>query len=106
MLLDIKRETVYFLVVICSFRSKETESVFRREFSRRFQAIARVAKRKLDHLQAATSLADLAAVPGNHLEALVGDRIGQHSIRINDQWRICFVWKDGDACEVEIVDYH
>ncbi len=92
--------------MIRSFRSKDTASVFRREFSQRFQAIARVAKRKLDHLHAATSLADLAAVPGNHLEALVGERIGQHSIRINDRWRICFVWKDGDAYQVEIVDYH
>jgi len=80
--------------------------VFRREFSRRFQAVARGAKRKLDHLHAATSLADLAAVPGNRLEALAGERAGQHSIRINDQWRICFTWKDGDAYWVEIVDYH
>lgn len=92
--------------MIRSFRAKDTESVFGLEFSQRFQAIARVAKRKLDHLHAATLLADLAAVPGNHLEALGGDRIGQHSIRINDQWRICFVWKDGDAYQVEIVDYH
>lgn len=80
--------------------------MFRREFSRRFQAVARGAKRKLDHLHAATSLADLAAVPGNRLEALAGERAGQHSIRINDQWRICFTWKDGDAYWVEIADYH
>ena len=80
--------------------------MFRREFSRRFQAVGRGAKRKLDHLHAATSLADLAAVPGNRLEALTGERTGQHSIRINDQWRICFTWKDGDAYWVEIVDYH
>jgi len=80
--------------------------VFRREFSRRFQAVARGAKRKLDHLHAATSLADLAAVPGNRLEALAGERAGQHSIRINDQWRICFRWKEGDAHDVEICDYH
>lgn len=106
MLLYIKCETVYLLWVICSFRSKDTEWVFRREFSRRFQAIAGVAKRKLDHLHAATSLADLAAVPGNRLEALAGDRSGQHSIRINHQWRICFVWKDRDAYQVEIADYH
>ena len=58
----------------------------------------------MDHLHAADSLADLAAVPGNHLEALAGDRAGQHSIRINDQWRICFEWKDGEAFSVEIVD--
>ena len=92
--------------MISSFRSNETEKVFRREFSRRFDAIARVAKRKLDHLHAANSLADLAAVPGNRLEALVGDRAGQYSIRVNDQWRICFEWKDNEACVVEIVDYH
>jgi proteic killer suppression protein len=92
--------------VIRSFRSKETAAVFAREFSRKFHAIARVAKRKLDHLHAATSLADLAAVPGNSLETLKRDRAGQHSIRISGQWRICFLWKDGDAYEVEIVDYH
>ena len=80
--------------------------MFGREFSREFQTIARVAKRKLDHLHAATSLADLAAVPGNSLEMLKRDRAGQHSIRINGQWRICFLWKDGDAYTVEIVDYH
>ena len=80
--------------------------MFDREFSREFQAIARVAKRKLDHLHAATSLADLAAVPGNNLEMLKKERAGQHSIRVNGQWRICFLWKDGDAYAVEIVDYH
>ncbi|MCC6590301.1 MAG: type II toxin-antitoxin system RelE/ParE family toxin [Bryobacterales bacterium] len=68
--------------------------------------MAPVAKRKLDHINAATSLADLAAIPGNRLEALGGDRKGQYSIRINDQWRICFVWIDNDATTVEIVDYH
>jgi proteic killer suppression protein len=93
-------------VVIRSFASRETERIFRREPGRRFEAIARVAKRKLDHLHAAASLADLAAVPGNRLEALRGDRDGQYSIRINEQWRICFAWKDGEAFAVEIVDYH
>ena len=92
--------------MIRSFRSKETAAVFSREFSRKFHAIAQVAKRKLDHLHAATSLADLGAVPGNNLEMLKRDRAGQHSIRINGQWRICFLWKDGDAYAVEIVDYH
>jgi toxin HigB-1 len=92
--------------VIGSFGSRETEKIFRREYSRRFDAMARVAKRKLDHLHAAASLADLAAVPGNRLEALRGDREGQYSIRINEQWRICFEWKDGEAFAVEIVDYH
>ena len=92
--------------MIGSFGSKETERVFRREFSRRFDAIARVAKRKLDQLNAAAAVADLAAVPGNRLEALAGDRAGQYSIRVNDQWRVCFEWKNGKAFAVEIVDYH
>jgi proteic killer suppression protein len=65
-----------------------------------------VAKRKLDHLNAASALSDLAAIPGNHLELLVGNRRGQYSIRINDRWRICFEWIDGNAENVEIVDYH
>ena len=92
--------------MIRSFRDKETEKVFRREFSRRFQRIAMVAKRKLDQVNAATALNDLAVIPGNRLEALAGDREGKHSIRINDQWRICFRWAGADAFEVEIVDYH
>ncbi len=71
-----------------------------------FKAVERIALRKLRQLDAATDLGDLASPPGNHLEALKGDRRGQHSIRINDQWRICFVWRDGDAFDVEIVDYH
>lgn len=92
--------------MIRSFRCRETESIFRREFGRRFQSVARTAKRKLDQLDSATSLRDLAALPGNRLEGLSGDRAGQHSIRVNDQWRICFRWKDGEAYDVEIVDYH
>jgi toxin HigB-1 len=92
--------------VIRSFRDKETEKVFRREFSRRFQRCAMVAKRKLDQINAAAALNDLAAIPGNRLEALAGDREGKHSIRINDQWRICFRWAGADAFDVEIVDYH
>ena len=91
--------------MIRSFRDKEIEKVFRREFSRKFQGVAVVAKRKLDHIQAA-AVSDLRVIPGNRLEALAGDRAGQHSIRVNDQWRICFRWVEGDAIEVEIVDYH
>ena len=72
----------------------------------RFQSFARVAYRKIKYLMAAGALEDLRVPPGNHLEALSGDRNGQHSIRINDQWRICFVWNDGGAEAVEIVDYH
>ena len=92
--------------MIRSFRDKETERVFRREFSRKHQSIARVAKRKLDQLHAVAALGDLGAIPGNRLEALAGNRRGQHGIRINDQWRICFRWVDSDASDVEIVDYH
>ncbi len=89
-----------------SFRSKETEQLHARRRVRRFRDIERVAERKLRQLDVATELRDLASPPGNHLEVLKGDREGQHSIRINAQWRICFVWRDGDAYDVEIVDYH
>ncbi len=92
--------------MIKSFRSSETERLAKRQRVRRFRAFERVALRKLRQLDAAVELRDLSAPPGNHLEALHGDRQGQHSIRINDQWRICFVWRDGDAYDAEIVDYH
>ncbi len=92
--------------VLRSFRDHDAQAVFRREFSRRLQGVALTAKRKLDHLNAAISLADLRAVPGNRLEALGGDRAGQYSIRVDDQWRICFRWIDADAYDIEIVDYH
>ena len=72
----------------------------------RFRAIEQIARRKLLYLHRARSLQDLRVPPGNRLEALKGDRKGQHSIRINDRWRICFVWTEGDAFDVEIVDYH
>jgi proteic killer suppression protein len=73
---------------------------------KQFEAFERQAQRKLAALHAATSLNDLRAIPGNRLEKLKGDRQRQHSIRINDQWRVCFVWKDGNAHDVEIADYH
>lgn len=92
--------------MIRSFGDKETEKVFRREFSRKFQSIAGVAKRKLDQVHAAVVISDLRAIPGNRLEALAGDREGAYSIRVNDQWRICFRWIEPDAVQVEIVDYH
>lgn len=93
--------------MIRSFRSAETDQLFHRERPRKLPAdIHKVALRKLYYLEAATSLDDLRIPPGNRLEALKGDRAGQHSIRINDQWRLCFVWKDGGAEDVEIVDYH
>jgi len=92
--------------VIRSFRSKETEALFRRERSRKFANIENVARRKLRMLDNAEQLEDVAAVPGNRFQPLTGDRKGQYSIRINDQWRICFRWREGAAEDVEIVDYH
>jgi len=92
--------------MIRSFRGRETERLARDEPVRRFRAIERVARRKLEVLAAAANLDDLRRPPGNRLEALRGDRAGQHSIRINDQWRICFRWSGADAFDVEIVDYH
>lgn len=93
--------------MIKSFRDKETEKVFSRQFSRRFPTnLHGVAWRKLALLDAAERLEDLRVPPSNRLEKLKGDRASQYSIRINEQWRICFVWREGDAHEVEIVDYH
>jgi toxin HigB-1 len=93
--------------VIESFADPEAEKVFHGEVSRKLPPdIQRTARRKLMYLQYAKDLRDLAAPPGNRLEALHGDRAGQHSVRVNDQWRICFVWADGKARKVEIVDYH
>lgn len=93
--------------MIRTFRDKGTEKLFRRLPSRWLHPdIQRLALRKLAMLDAAESLDDLRVPPGNRVERLTGTREGQYSIRINDQWRICFVWKEGDACEVEIVDYH
>ncbi|MBN8729601.1 MAG: type II toxin-antitoxin system RelE/ParE family toxin [Acidobacteria bacterium] len=92
--------------MIQSFQDDDTEAVFLREHCRRFAALARVAKRKLDMIHAATTLDDLRSPPGNRLEPLRANRSGQWSIRINDQWRICFRWEDGEAWDVEIVDYH
>jgi len=91
--------------VIQSFRCADTERLFNRESMRRFKAIERQALRKLDMLDAAQDLRTLSTLPGNRLERLKGDRI-TYSIRINDQWRVCFQWRAGNAREVEIVDYH
>lgn len=97
----------YYRCVIKGFRDKETERVFSRQFSRRLPSdLHRIAWRKLAMIDAAQRLQDLCVPPGNRLEKLSGDREGQYSIRINDQWRICFEWRDGDAYEVEITDYH
>jgi len=93
--------------MIRSFRCPETERVFRRERSRRLPVdIQRTALRKLLMIHAAVRLEDLRVPPGNCLEALERDRAGQHSIRVNQQWRVCFVWRDGAAEDVVIVDYH
>ena len=90
--------------MIRTFRCKDTEALFNREGSSRFRSIENSARRKLTMLNNAQSLQDLRIPPGNRLEVLTGDRKGgQHSIRVNDQWRICFVWRRGDAYDVEIV---
>jgi len=93
--------------VINSFKCKETEKLFNGKFSAKLpQAIQRLAARKLDYLDGAEELEDFRSPPGNRLELLKDDRAGQYSLRINDQWRICFVWRDNNAYDVEIVDYH
>ena len=96
----------YSGTVIQSFRCRHTEQLFKEELSRRFSNIQDTALRKLRMLAAATELSALRFPPGNQLEALKHDRRGQHSIRISDKWRLCFVWRDGHAHDVEIVDYH
>lgn len=92
--------------MIRSFRSKDAEIIFLGRSSKRFARIAPVIERKLVEVHAAQRLSDLALFPGNRLERLKGGRDGQYSIRINDQFRVCFTWRDGDAYEVEIADYH
>ena len=92
--------------MILSFKYIDTQALFTAGKSRRFANIKIVAERKLTQLRAAVSLESLRAPPGSHLEALVGNRLGQHSIRINDQWRICFVWTDEGVKHVEMVDHH
>ena len=92
--------------MIFSFRDKDTRSLYETGHSRRFRSIERIALRKLDMLAAATMVETLRIPPGNRLESLSGDRSGQWSICVNDQWRICFKWSGANAEEVEIVDYH
>jgi toxin HigB-1 len=94
--------------MIVGYRSKRTERFASGQHVKEFSGFARQAEARLDRLEAATSLADLVALPGNRLEELKGDRAGQFSIRINDQWRICFTWPKGSPgpVDVEIVDYH
>jgi toxin HigB-1 len=92
--------------MIRSFRCPETKGIHEGFGSRKFRGIEEQARKRLRWLDAATSLADLGAIRGNRLEPLRHDRAGQHSIRINNRWRICFSWRDGNAHDVEIVDYH
>ena len=93
--------------MIRSFADKRTAAVWADRMPKGFPSdLAKVSRRKLRALAAATTLEDIRQPPANHLEALAGDRAGQHSIRVNDQWRLCFVWRDGDAHDVEFVDYH
>lgn len=96
----------YYRDVIRSFKCSDTEALHARSRVRRFTNIESVARRKLRQLEVAARLDDLRVPPGNRLEALKGDRTGQHSIRINDQWRLCFLWRQDGAEQVEIVDYH
>lgn len=92
--------------MIRTFRDEEAAKLFRDEFSKKYRAIERAARKRLLALDNADSLEDVAAIPGNRLEALQGDRQGQHSLRINDQFRVCFAWDAPYADDVEIVDYH
>ena len=92
--------------MITSFNCRDTQTLFNGKRVARFANIATVAMRKLQQVNAAATLEILRVPPGNRLEALSGDRAGQHSIRINEQWRVCFVWLEGNATAVEIVDYH
>ncbi len=89
-----------------SFKCSDTEALYATGKSRRFANIKTVADRKLQMLDSAATLDSLQAPPGNRLEALAGDRVGQHSIRVNDPWRVCFVWTERGPSQVEIVDYH
>lgn len=93
-------------IMIKSFKCRETKRLAKDIGSKRFRNIERIARRKLEMLEAATRLEDLRSPPGTHLESLRGSRIGQHSIRINGQFRICFRWADNAAWDVEILDYH
>ena len=106
--LDVTRNALYPVAVILSYRDKRTRDFAAGKWVKVFSGFERSARLKLDRLEAATALRDLATLPGNSFEALLGDRRGQYSIRINDQWRICFEWPDRSPgpSNVEIVDYH
>jgi toxin HigB-1 len=103
---DVLLDAVYHRLMIRSFRDRATETLWMGAFVKRFSGIEKQALRKLDMLHQARDLNDLRVPPANRLEALAGNRRGQHSIRINDQWRICFTWTKEGPANVEIVDYH
>ena len=106
-MIDIWRDALYNKAVIKTFKDAPTQKIYQRQPARKLPPdIQQVALRKLRMINNATSLTDLRVPPANRLEKLSGDRAGQWSIRINDQWRICFEWRDSDAYDVEIVDYH
>jgi proteic killer suppression protein len=104
--LDINHAKRYYQFVIKTFKCADTRALANGEWVKRFATIAPIARRKLRQLEIAARLDDLRIPPGNRLEALKGDRVGQHSIRVNDQFRVCFRWTDAGAEDVEIVDYH
>lgn len=104
--LDVPRTTARLWPVIRSFRCPDTRKIFEGKRTRRWSNILAVIERKLAVLDAATALEDLGSPPGNRLEALAGDRRGQHSVRVNDQWRLCFRWTPSGPEDVEVVDYH
>ena len=104
--LDVNHAMRYYMHMIRSFKCKYTKALSKGQHVKQFVNIANVARRKLRQLEIANRLEDLRIPPGNHLEVLKGDRSGQHSIRINDQWRVCFYWTDAGAEDVEIVDCH
>lgn len=103
---DVNHGNRYYPRVIKTFKCADTDALFNRQRVRRFVNVEAVARRKLEQLNQAGRLDDLRVPPGNRLEALKGDRAGQHSIRVNDRFRVCFRWTGSDAEDVEIVDYH
>jgi len=105
--LDTRNDPRYYSDVIRSFKDKRADAIFRGEFVKGFDGqIQQRAREKLKYLDAAANIGDLRVPPGNQLEALKGGRTGQYSIRINRQWRLCFRWNEGEALDVEIIDYH
>src|SRR3990172_13236493 len=104
--LDVNHGHRYYQAVIKTFKCADTEALFNRQRVRRFVNVEAVARRKLEQLNQASRLNDLRVPPGNRLEFLKGDRAGQHSIRVNDQFRVCFRWTNDGTDDVEIVDYH